>query len=158
LVRKFVIIAEHEADRTIMQHAQDQFVKLQINCSVEVIGPATTTEELSRRVAAEEDEGAVAFIAGSSQGIGLACAVARTTMAPVLGVPIVSEKVECVDRFLQQFREMPSGVATFAIGKAGAINAALFAATIFSAPGSAVRKKLKKMRREQVQRVLAMKI
>lgn len=152
------IFAECETDLETMQHAANQFDKLEMPYSIRVIGSATPLEELTRYVRAAEEEGTAAFIAGSGQGIDLACKLAGRTILPVFGVPIVSGQVECIDRFLQSILEMPSGTATFAIGRAGAINAALFAATILSAPGSKVRDRLHEMRKEQVDRVRAMKI
>ena len=152
------IFAESDLDLGTMRHAKIQFEKLGIHHSIRVIGPASTPdEELLRHVRTAEAEAAV-FIAGSSDGIGLACKVARMTTAPVFGVPIVSGQVKCVDRFLQSFADMPPGAATFAIGRPGAINAALFAATILSPPGSEVRERLLAMREQQKIRVRAMKL
>jgi 5-(carboxyamino)imidazole ribonucleotide mutase len=111
------------------------------------------------KVTREESEaGAVAFIAGSVNGVDLGCRVARTTLYPVLGVPIVPKQVDSIDRFVQSFLELPSGVATFAVGRPGAINAALFAATVLSQPGSETRQALHQRREEQVLRVRAMRI
>jgi len=153
------IFAESDTDLETMQHAKSQFVKLGIPHSIRIVGPAITpVEELLCHVRTAEEENAAVFIAGSSNGIGLACKIARMTTAPVFGVPIVSGEVECVDRFLQSFADMPPGTATFAIGRAGAINAALFAATILSAPGSDVRKRLHKARKQQIRRVRRMKL
>ena len=152
------ILVEREQDFELMQHAENHFTDLGISFSKRVLDPSTSPDELLRYTRTAEEEGTAVFIAGSGQGIGLACKVARTTMLPVLGVPIVSGPIECLDRYLQPFLEMPSGVATFAIGRAGAVNAALFAATILSLPGSDVRSRLQQKRDEQVKRVEAMKI
>jgi 5-(carboxyamino)imidazole ribonucleotide mutase len=135
-----------------------QLVELEIPFTRRTVGRSAPTESLLRVTREEEEAGAVAFIVGSGQGIDPACKVARTTLLPVLGVPIVSKPVDSIDRFVQPFFEMPSGVATFAIGRAGAINAALFAATILSLPGSKTRKALERKREEQIKRVLAMTI
>ena len=152
------ILVEREQDFELMQHAENHFADLGISFSKRVVDPSTSPDELLQYTRTAEEEGTAVFIAGSGQGIGLACKVAKTTMLPVLGVPIVSGPIECLDRYLQPFLEMPSGVATFAIGRAGAINAALFAATILYPLGSEVRSRLQQKREEQVRRAEEMKI
>jgi 5-(carboxyamino)imidazole ribonucleotide mutase len=158
LAPKVFILIERESDLQIMQHAETTLANLELHFTLRIVGAGIPAERLREDVRRAEDEGAAAFIAGSSGGIDLACRIARTTMLPVLGVPIVSEPIEYVDRFLQPFLEMPSGIATFAIGRAGAINAALFVATILSPTISKVRSRLQERRDEQVRRVREMKI
>jgi 5-(carboxyamino)imidazole ribonucleotide mutase len=155
---KVVILAEEDSDFALLEKAADQLKGLEIPCGTRFFRRSSPAEALLRVTREEEEAGAVAFIVGSNQGIESACKIARTTILPVLGVPIVSGSVESIDRFVQPFFEMPSGIATFAIGRAGAINAALFAATILSAPGSETWKALDRKRKEQIARVLAMKI
>jgi 5-(carboxyamino)imidazole ribonucleotide mutase len=115
-------------------------------------------DDLAREVADLETAGAAAFIAGSRTGIDFAGAVAKATALPVLAVPILVGELGSVEDFLEPFRSLPTGLATFAIGRPGAINAALFAATIVSERTSPVWKMLRTMRDEQVERVRAMKI
>jgi 5-(carboxyamino)imidazole ribonucleotide mutase len=75
-----------------------------------------------------------------------------------LAVPVVTKKITCVDEFLRPFLDMPARLATFAVNRPGAINAALFAATIISERGTEVRKRLHERRVAQVKRVEDMKI
>ena len=153
---KVVILAEEESEFELLENAATQFRELLIAFSVRTVGRSASVESLLKIAREEEEKGAVAFIVGSGQGIDLACKIARTTLFPVLGVPIPSEPIESIDQFLQPFLEMPSGIATFAIGRPGAINAALFAATILSLPESSTRKALQTKRVEQTERVRAM--
>jgi len=155
---KVVILAEEESEGELLENAAKQLRELAIPCTMRTVARSAPAEALLRVTREEEEAGAVAFIVGSGQGIELAGKIARTTLLPVLGVPIVSRALDSIDRFVQPFFEMPSGVATFAIGRPGAINAALFAATILSLPGSDTRKALERKRKEQIERVLAMTI
>ncbi len=152
------VLAEDESEFSLMENATRQFEELSIPFKMRAVGQSASAESLSRVIREEEEAGAVAFIAGSGKGIDLACKIARTTLAPVFGVPIVSKPVDSIDQFVQPYLEMPSGVATFAIGRAGAINAALFVATILSLPGSDTWKALDLKRKQQVDRVLAMSV
>ena len=156
--RMVAILAERESDLEILRHAVDQFRDFDIPYAVHVVERDATLDDVSRCVRAKEQEGAAAFIAASAKGIDLACTVARMTLLPVLGVPIVSEPIASLDRFLEPFLDMPSGVATFAVGRPGAINAALFAATFLYAPDSDIRRRLRERRKDQVDRVRAMTI
>ena len=155
---KVAVLAESPTQFEIMKYAEEQLTKLGIDYTRRVFHPETLVEELLEYTRAAEQEGTAAFIAASERGIDLAGKIAKTTMMPVLGVPIVSKPIERIDLFLEPFLHMPSGVAAFAIGRAGAINAALFAATILSSPSSKVRTRLREMRREHGERVRAMKI
>ncbi len=153
-----VILASGDPDREVLQHAEDYLRKLGVAHECVVVGPDTAKSRVVSQLANLEDSGAAVFIAGSRRGIGFACDIAKATTLPVLGVPIVNGPIGCVDEYLRPFLEMPPGVATFAVSKPGAINAALFAATIISEHDSGVWRKLHQMRKEQVLRVRAMKI
>jgi 5-(carboxyamino)imidazole ribonucleotide mutase len=153
--RKVLVLAESETQHDVLRHASALLEELRVPHAFRVVGEALTDLELSRGVSQDEEEGAAAFIAGSEQGPCLARRVARTTLLPVLAVPLVTGPVASLDQFVQPFREMPPGVATFAIGRPGAINAALFAATFLSSPGSPLRNRLKKIRQELVLRARA---
>ena len=155
---KVVLLAKDDPDLPVLLHAEDYLSRLNVRHEKVIAGRAVGSGDLARLVADQEADGAVVFIAGSASGIGFASEVARATALPVLGVPIVVRQVDCVDDFLRPFRDMPPGVATFAVGRPGAINAALFAATIVSERGSEVWEKLAQMREEQKQRMLAMTI
>jgi 5-(carboxyamino)imidazole ribonucleotide mutase len=148
--KKVVILAGDNNDLQVLQHAAEQLDKLDVPHEKVIAGNAA--------VADLEAGGAAVFIAGSASGIGFACAVARATTRPVLAVPIVTGAVGPIDDFLRPFLDLQPGLATFAVGRPGAINAALFAATIISGLGTKVWAALRQMRAEQTQRVRNMKL
>ncbi len=148
------ILAEDEADLELMGHAARVLTELGIPHSVRAAGREASDEALLELV--REEAGAGAFIAASAHGIGLACRVARATACPVLAVPLAPTPIESIDRFARPFLDMPAGVMSLAVGKPGAINAALFAAAALSAPGSPTRAALRRRREEQVTKVRAM--
>jgi len=135
------ILWEGESSQEVLRHAEQTLNELGISFVSQVAGT-------------ELDQGAGVFIVVSSAGTDLARRVAATTSLPVLNVPIVTPPLASIDQFVQPFLDMPDGVATFAVNRAGAINAALFAASILSAPGSETRKALQARRDEQVRKVL----
>jgi 5-(carboxyamino)imidazole ribonucleotide mutase len=155
---KVVILAQDDSDLQVLQHAEDYLLKLNVAHEKIVLDPQVARGGTVRQLAELEARGTCVFIVGSRGGIGFACEIAKMTMLPVLGVPIVSEPLGSAEEFLRPFLDMPPGVATFAIGKPGAINAALFAATIVSEHQSEVWKKLHDMRADQVKRVRAMTV
>lgn len=97
-----------------------------------------------------------AIIAGAGGAAHLPGMAASKTAVPVLGVPVESKSLQGVDSLLS-IVQMPAGVpvATFAIGRAGAVNAALFAAAILAVEDAEVRERLELFRREQTAKVLA---
>jgi 5-(carboxyamino)imidazole ribonucleotide mutase len=153
-----MILAEEESDFTVLENAERQFAELKIACNRRYVDRSSPMESLLRVTTEAEEGGIVAYIVGSRHGIESACMLATITLLPVFVVPIVSKPVDSIDEFVRPFFKITSGVATFAIGRAGAINAALFAATILSAPGSTLRTALKEKRAEQVRRVRQMTI
>jgi 5-(carboxyamino)imidazole ribonucleotide mutase len=96
------------------------------------------------------------FIAAAGGAAHLAGVVAAKTVLPVLGVPMESPSLKGLDSLLSMV-QMPAGipVATLAIGKAGAINAALFAAAILSGKHPKLQGALRRYREQQAQAVLA---
>jgi 5-(carboxyamino)imidazole ribonucleotide mutase len=151
--QKVLILQGSGADHEFMRHSEEYLSKLDCPHATEVVELDTPVEELLQSTRAAEDKGTSVFIVGSGNGIQLARNVARATMLPVLAVPTIHETVQCLDTFLEPFLNMPSGVATFAVNRAGAVNAALFAANILSGAGSEVRNQLKQMQKEQRERV-----
>jgi 5-(carboxyamino)imidazole ribonucleotide mutase len=152
-----VILAKDQADLHALRFTAEYLTRLDIKYDA-ILGPDCSSRALARQLSHLEIAGAKVCIVGSRGGIGFARAVAKATILPVLNVPIVGEPVARVEEFLEPFLDMPPGLATFAIDKPGAINAALFAATVISAPSSRTWKRLQQMRAEQVERVRDMKI
>ncbi len=153
-----VLLARDEADLELLRHSQEYLTKLGVAHQQLILRSDLAADAMTRRLADLEARGTAVCIAACRGGIGFACDIAKTTTLPVLGVPIVDQPVGCVDDFLRPFLDMPPGVATFAVGRPGAINAALFAATVISAPDSDVWQQLRQLRAAQLQRVRAMAI
>jgi 5-(carboxyamino)imidazole ribonucleotide mutase len=103
--------------------------------------------------------GLKAIIAGAGGAAHLAGVLAAKTTLPVLGVPVPSKYLKGQDS-LYSIVQMPKGipVATFAIGEAGAANAALFAVAMLALSDAAMAEKLHNFRKQQVEAVLAMKL
>lgn len=153
-----VILAQDEADLQALHPAEQYLTKLGVAHQKLALNTDPAALPLANCLADLEAQGAAVFIAGCRGGIAFGRAVASATTLPVLGVPLVGEPITCVDDFLQPFLDMSPGLATFAIDRPGAINAALFAATVISPHESEVWTKLHQMRDAQVKRVRAMKV
>jgi 5-(carboxyamino)imidazole ribonucleotide mutase len=106
-----------------------------------------------------ESKGAACFIAAAGGAAHLAGVVAAKTRLPVLGVPIPSKHLQGLDSLLSMV-QMPKGipVATFAIGEAGAANAALFAVAMLALQDAPLAGKLAAFRKKQADAVLATKL
>ncbi len=134
MTKPFVsILMGSENDLSIMQAAGDIFTQLQINYEIKITSahrtPAVTQQYISDAVS----RGCEVFIAGAGLAAHLAGATAAHTTKPVIGVPIDSGPLNGFDALLSTV-QMPAGipVATVAIGKTGAKNAAYLAAQILS--------------------------
>lgn len=144
-----------KSDWEIMTAAVTTLEKLKIPCEARVLSAHRTPDALFAYVADVEKRGVEVFIAAAGGAAHLAGVIAAKTVAPVLGVPIESKALGGLDSLLSMV-QMPAGipVATFAIGKAGATNAALFAAAILAAKYPAIRQALVAFREEQARTVL----
>ena len=125
------VIMGSRSDWGTMQHAADVLAQLHIPFEVEVVSAHRTPDKLFDYAEAAEPRGLEVIIAGAGGAAHLPGMCAAKTILPVLGVPIESAILRGVDSLLS-IVQMPAGVpvGTLAIGKAGAINAALLAATI----------------------------
>ena len=133
-----------------MRLATEALEALGIECDVRVISAHRTPARLTAFLETAEERGIEVIIAGAGGAAHLAGAVAAQTALPVLGVPIDSSPLQGLDALLATV-QMPGGVpvATFAIGKAGAKNAGLFAGAILARSDLAVRERLVKYREAQ---------
>src|SRR5277367_2068687 len=129
------VIMGSSSDWKTMQAAADTLTALNIAHEVRVISAHRTPDLLFEYAASARDRGLKAIIAGAGGAAHLPGMTAAKTSLPVLGVPIQSKALNGIDSLLS-IAQMPSGVpvATFAIGAAGAKNAALFAAAMLSKP------------------------
>ena len=140
------IIMGSKSDWKTMIHCSDTLKKFGIKHDVKVISAHRTPARLYKFLKEAEREKTEIIIAGAGGAAHLAGVAASLTTLPVLGIPIES-KLKGLDSLLSTV-QMPSGipVGTLAIGKAGAINAALLAVSILSVRYKKIQNKLKKYR------------
>ena len=125
------IIMGSQSDWETMQHAAQALDRLGITYETRIMSAHRTPERLYEYAREAQGRGLKAIIAGAGGAAHLPGVAAALTPLPVLGVPIESQALRGLDSLLS-IVQMPAGVpvATFAIGRAGAVNAALFAAAI----------------------------
>ncbi len=147
---RVAIIMGSKSDWDTMKVAEETLEKLGIPSDARVISAHRTPDRLTRYLSDAEQRGIEAIICGAGAAAHLAGVTAAHTILPVLGVPIDSSALQGMDALLATV-QMPSGipVATFAIGKSGAKNAALFAAAIIARKDPDVRKSLGEFREAQ---------
>ena len=150
------IVMGARSDWDTMQHAADRLAALGVPHEVRVVSAHRTPDVLFDYAATASDRGLRAIIAGAGGAAHLPGMLAAKTAVPVLGVPVQSKALNGMDSLLS-IVQMPAGipVATFAIGKAGACNAALFAAALLAASDQAVASALAGFRARQTAEVLA---
>jgi 5-(carboxyamino)imidazole ribonucleotide mutase len=144
------IVMGSQSDWQTMQHAAATLERLGIGCEVGIVSAHRTPERLFQYARAAAGRGLRVVIAGAGGAAHLPGMIASLTPLPVLGVPIESRVLKGVDSLLS-IVQMPAGVpvATFAIGEAGAVNAALFAAAILGLSDAASGKALDDWRSRQ---------
>lgn len=144
------ILMGSKSDWPTMEHAAAALDKLGVPWEARVISAHRTPDVLAAYCATAESRGLAVLIAGAGMAAHLAGAAAGQTMLPVLGVPLESGALKGLDALLATV-QMPGGVpvATFAIGRPGAVNAALHAAAIIGMKRPEVREALTAYRREQ---------
>jgi len=149
------IIMGSASDWETMQHASETLERLGIPHEVEIVSAHRTPDKLFAYAEAAEAKGLEVIIAGAGGAAHLPGMTAAKTIVPVLGVPIQSKALNGMDSLLS-IAQMPAGipVGTLAIGKAGAINAALLATAVISNKHPQYRKALQDYRREQTDSVL----
>nr|WP_308427522.1 5-(carboxyamino)imidazole ribonucleotide mutase [Saccharospirillum salsuginis] len=153
---KVGIIMGSQSDWATMSHTADTLKSLGIPFESRVVSAHRTPDLLFEYAEAAAGRGLEVIIAGAGGAAHLPGMCAAKTHLPVLGVPVQSSMLSGVDSLLS-IVQMPAGVptATLAIGKAGAINAALLAASILSNHDDNVRAALLDFRQQQTDRVLA---
>jgi 5-(carboxyamino)imidazole ribonucleotide mutase len=139
-----------DSDWDIMRHAAEQFAAFAIPYEARVLSAHRLPDDTFAYAEGAAARGLRCIIAGAGGAAHLAGVLAAKTMLPVLGVPIPSKYLRGEDSLLSTV-QMPKGipVATFAIGEAGAANAALFAIAMFAASDEALAAKLSKFREDQ---------
>lgn len=150
------VIMGSTSDWDTMEHASATLEKLNIAHEIEVVSAHRTPDKLFQYAESAIDRGLEVIIAGAGGAAHLPGMVAAKTSLPVLGVPVKSKALNGMDSLLS-IVQMPAGipVGTLAIGKAGAINAALLAASIVANHDPNVRKALEQFRQNQTEAVLS---
>lgn len=145
------------SDWSVMEAAARMLDKLMIPYEAEVVSAHRTPDRLFDYAQTARQRGLALIIAGAGGAAHLPGMLAAKTTLPVLGVPVPSRYLKGMDSLLS-IVQMPKGVpvATFAIGEAGASNAALFAAAVLAEADSGLAARLDAFRTEQHQAVLAM--
>ena len=149
------ILMGSKSDWSTMQHARDMLDQFGIGNECRVLSAHRTPEETSEYVGGAEDRGVEVIIAAAGGAAHLAGVCAAHTVLPVLGVPMTGWATDGLDALLATV-QMPRGipVGTLAIGKAGALNAALLAIAILAVSRPELRQKIKDYRREQADTIL----
>jgi 5-(carboxyamino)imidazole ribonucleotide mutase len=139
-----------------MAHAAATLEQLGVAFEVKVVSAHRTPDLLFAYASTAESRGLHVIIAGAGGAAHLPGMAASKTLLPVLGVPVESKVLRGIDSLLS-IVQMPAGVpvATFAIGRAGAVNAALASAQILARHDPSVRAALERHRDEQTAKVLA---
>ncbi len=152
---KIAIVMGSKSDWDTMQHSADLLTQLQLAFHVEIVSAHRTPDKLFLFAEQAKDNGFEVIIAGAGGAAHLPGMLAAKTLVPVLGVPVQSAALSGIDS-LYSIVQMPKGipVGTLAIGKAGAANAALFAAQILAINDRVLFAKLEKFRQAQTNDVL----
>ncbi len=147
---RIAVIMGSASDWETLQHAAQTLEDFDIPYEAHVVSAHRTPELMFGFATTAADEGFSAIIAGAGGAAHLPGMVASLTPLPVLGVPVQSRMLSGIDSLLS-IVQMPAGVptATFAIGPAGAINAALFAVRMLAVNDSSLRVKLAAYREGQ---------
>jgi 5-(carboxyamino)imidazole ribonucleotide mutase len=150
------IIMGSRSDWTTMQHTAETLAELGVPHEIEVISAHRTPDKLFRYAETAEARGLLVLIAGAGGAAHLPGMAAAKCVLPVLGVPVQSHALNGLDSLLS-IVQMPAGVpvATLAIGRAGAVNAALLATSILGLSHARFREALVDYRRRQTEGVLA---
>ena len=150
------LIMGSSSDWETMAHAAETLDRLEIPSEVRVVSAHRTPDLLFEYAGSAEGRGIEVIIAGAGGAAHLPGMAAAKSVLPVLGVPVESRALKGVDSLLS-IVQMPAGVpvGTVAIGRAGAVNAALLAASILGAKHPQFREALRRYREDQTAAVLA---
>jgi 5-(carboxyamino)imidazole ribonucleotide mutase len=151
------VVMGSNSDWPVMQKAVEQLESFGVPFETKVVSAHRTPDLLTDYAVTAKDKGLTCIIAGAGGAAHLPGMLAANTTIPVLGVPVPSRYLKGQDSLLS-IVQMPKGipVATFAIGEAGAANAALFAIAQLATTDNALAEKLDQFRKDQHQSVLAM--
>jgi 5-(carboxyamino)imidazole ribonucleotide mutase len=153
------LVMGSNSDWPVMQHAADMLDRFGVPFEARVVSAHRTPDLLFDYAAGARGRGMACIIAGAGGAAHLPGMLAAKSTVPVLGVPIPSRYLKGMDSLLS-IVQMPKGVpvATFAIGEAGAANAALYAVSILAVSDSELAAMLERFRNEQEQAVYDMEL
>ncbi|HCW45408.1 MAG: 5-(carboxyamino)imidazole ribonucleotide mutase [Planctomycetia bacterium] len=153
---KVLVVMGSDSDWSVMETCVDQLQKFEIEAEVRVCSAHRTPEVAHHLSSTAAAEGYVAIIAAAGHAAHLAGVMAASTTLPVIGVPIDSSALDGLDALLATV-QMPPGVpvATVAIGKPGATNAAIFAAQIIGSSDVGMRARLDEHKATMASKVAA---
>lgn len=151
------IVMGSDSDWPTMRLAAETLVDLELDYEALVVSAHRTPDLMFSYAETARRRGVRAIIAGAGGAAHLPGMLAAKTSVPILGVPIRTSALSGTDSLLS-ILQMPRGipVATFAIGEAGAVNAALFAAAMLAGTDPAVQQRLDRFRTRQTDRVLGL--
>ena len=153
------IVMGSDSDWEVMQQAARRLAEFDVAYEARVVSAHRTPDLLFQYAAEAGGRGLRCIIAGAGGAAHLPGMLAAKTIVPVLGVPVPSRHLQGLDSLLS-IVQMPAGipVPTFAIGAAGAQNAALCAAAVLALGDAELAQRLERMRREQTRRVLDLQL
>jgi 5-(carboxyamino)imidazole ribonucleotide mutase len=154
---KVAVVMGSQSDWPIMKFAVEQLESFGVEYEARVVSAHRTPDTMFRFAETARDEGFAVIIAGAGGAAHLPGMIASKTTLPVLGVPVPSRYMKGMDSLLS-IVQMPKGipVATYAVGEAGAANAALSAVAILAITDDGLREKLDAFRVSQQEAVFAM--
>jgi len=149
------VVMGSSSDWETMRHCVEQLRAFDVPCEVRILSAHRTPDELAAWASSAEERGLEVVIAAAGMAAALPGAVAAKTLLPVLGVPMES-RLSGLDSLLSMV-QMPGGipVGTLAVGKAGAVNAAILATQILARSRPGYRDALARHRADEKARVLA---
>ena len=149
------VIMGSRSDWETMRHAVETLEQLGVPCETRVLSAHRTPDAVAEWATSAEARGLEAVVAGAGMAAALPGVIAAKTVLPVLGVPVES-KLNGLDSLLSMV-QMPAGipVGVLAVGRAGAVNAALLAVAILARSRPDLRERLEAFRAAQAEAVLA---
>jgi 5-(carboxyamino)imidazole ribonucleotide mutase len=149
------VVMGSASDWETMQHCAEQLRSLGVPFETRVLSAHRTPEELSTWIREAESRGVEVFIAAAGMAAALPGVVAAQTTVPVLGVPMESKLLGGLDSLLSMV-QMPGGVpvGVLAVGKAGAVNAAILATQVLAGSRPDLREAVAKQRSAQAEQIL----
>ncbi len=150
------IVMGSKSDWGTMSHCRDMLEKFGITSDCRVLSAHRTPHQATEFASTAEERGIEVIVAAAGGAAHLAGVMAAHTVLPVLGVPMQAWSLDGLDSLLATV-QMPRGipVGTLAIGKAGAVNAALLSVSILAGKRPELREKLKAYRQEQTDQILS---